>query len=100
MSNRIYRLSFRVNEHELSTIHKRASMANMTHSDYLRHSALNHKINIIKGLDDFNKQLCGIGRNLNQLTRLCNQGRLQCLDLKSIRRSIADIAKSINQLGQ
>ncbi len=99
MSNRNNKLTFRVTDYELSIIHARTAKASMTLSNYLRHTSTNKKINVIDGLSDFTKELRGIGRNLNQLTRLCNQGRIQCLELKGIRNSIATITIAINKLG-
>ena len=99
MSNRNNRLTFRLTDYELSVILSRAKKANMTVSDYLRHTSTNKKINVIDGLSGFTKELRRIGINLNQLTRLCNQGRIQCLELKGIRNNIAAITTAISRLG-
>ena len=98
MSKRDQRLIFRVSENELRRVQKHADRAVMTVSEYLRHASLNKKINVVDGLDEILKELRAIGRNLNQLTRLSNQGRIQCLDLSSIRNRIAKITEKICEL--
>ena len=97
MSNRNKRLIFRVTEHELNTILSKTKKANMTLSNYLRNTSMNKKINVIEGLSDLSTELRRIGGNLNQLTRLCNQGRIQCLELNGIRNSIASINVAISK---
>ncbi len=97
MSNRNRRITFRLNDHENNMLKRRAEMANMSISEFLRNTALNHKIKVIDGLPEFSKELRAIGTNLNQLTRLCNQGRIQCLDLGSIKNKIAKITERISE---
>ena len=97
MSNRNRRITFRLSDHENNVLKRRAEIANMSMSEFLRHTALNHKIKVIDGLPEFSKELRAIGTNLNQLTRLCNQGRIECLDLGSIK---VEIAKIIDQVSE
>ena len=97
MSKREQRLIFRLSDKELRKVQKLADRAGMTVSEYLRYSSTHKKINVVDGLDDFSKELRAVGRNLNQLTRLCNQGKIQCLDLGSIKNKIAKITEKVSE---
>ena len=97
MSKREQRLIFRLSDKELRKVQKLADRAGMTVSEYLRYSSTHKKINVVDGLDDFSKELRAVGRNLNQLTRLCNQGKIQCLDLGSIKNKIAQITEKVSE---
>ncbi len=98
MSKRDLKLSFRVSEHELERITSLSRKANLSLSEYLRHASTHKTINVVEGLGEFSKELRSVGRNLNQLTRLCHQGRIECLDLGSIKRNIAAITEKISEL--
>ncbi len=98
MSNRNHRITFRLNDHENNVLKRRVEMANMSMSEFLRHTALNNKITVIEGLPEFSKELRAIGTNLNQLTRLCNQGRLDYVDLRSTKSKIAEIVDKVSEL--
>ena len=98
MDKKDQRLIFRVSENELHRVQKLADRAGMTVSEYLRYASTHKKINVVDGLDEFSKELRAVGRNLNQLTRLCNQGKIQCLDLGSIRNRFAKMTEKISEL--
>ena len=44
----------------------------MNFTEFITASALNKRITVIEGLDGVLKEQKAIGRNLNQLTTLCN----------------------------
>ena len=64
----------------------------MNFTEFVTNSALNKKIIKIDGLSDVLNEIKAIGRNLNQLTTLCNMGKVICPDLVEIK---ADFAKSV-----
>ena len=68
-------MSIRISEEHLAAIHCKAKQADMTFTDYVTKACLGRQI-IIDGLDDMLRQQKAIGRNLNQLTMLCNMGRV------------------------
>jgi len=98
MSKRDLRVTFRLSDKELKHIDNLATKSNMSLSEYLRQASTNKKIKVVDGLPEFSKELRAVGRNLNQLTRLCNQGKITCLDLGGIKRKVAVITEKIIEL--
>ena len=82
MKNR--KLSIRISEADLQTIHQRAEKANMTLTDYVTACCLGKEIVVIHGLDEVIRQQKGIGRNLNQLTTLANMGKVKVVYLQEL----------------
>lgn len=91
-------INFRVSEKDYNYIKRQSEKANITLTDYLKYSALNKNIYVIDGLDDATRELAKIGNNLNQLTRLCHQGVISCLDLSEIREQVKHIWQLLNLL--
>jgi len=83
---------------EKAAIIKRAKQAGRTTSEFMIDTALNRKIIVIDGLPEMISQLKALGRNLNQLTVLCNMGRLQCIDLDPFTEKLADIHSELARL--
>ena len=69
----------------------------MNFTEFVTNSALNRKIIKIDGLTDLLKEIKAIGRNLNQLTTLCNMGKIVSLDLTDLK---ADYAKAVEALDE
>lgn len=88
--NKLVALRFR--ESDYDKIKVKAEKANMNFTEFVTNSALNKKIIKIDGLPDVLKEIKAIGKNLNQLTTLCNMGKVICPDLVEIK---ADFAKSV-----
>lgn len=77
--NKLVALRFRENEYNL--IKSKADKANMNFTEFVTRSALNKQITIVDGLPKILKEVKAIGRNLNQLTTLCNMGKIICPEL-------------------
>ena len=75
-------MRFRENDYE--TIKKKADKGKMNFTEFVTRSALDKPIIIIDGLDKVLKEQKAIGRNLNQLTMLCNMGKIVCPDLSEM----------------
>lgn len=58
---------------------------------FITASALGKNITVVDGLDKVLAELKAIGKNLNQLTTLCNMGRITCLDLTEIKSSFGKV---------
>lgn len=82
--------TFRVKTSVLNEIRTRAKRASKTVTDYLIYSALDKKIIIIESLSETRKELSRIGNNLNQLTTLCNMGRISAVNLVETRNILSD----------
>ena len=63
-------------------------------SDFVLRTALGKKIIIAEGLQDVVRQQRAIGNNLNQLTRLANQGEVNVIDL----RKLVDEYKAVTEM--
>jgi len=61
-------------------------------------STLNKSIVVVESLGEVLHELKAIGRNLNQLTTLCNMGKIQVLDLGEIKLQFGDLIERISQL--
>lgn len=87
--NRMF--TMRMSENDYAFIKHRADKAKMDMTGYLTASALDKKIVVVDGLDKVLFELKAIGRNLNQLTTLCNMGKIQCLDLSQVRQDFGAV---------
>lgn len=77
-------VAMRFRESDYETIKKKANKAKMNFTEFVTRSALDKPIIIIDGLDKVLKEQKAIGRNLNQLTMLCNMGKIVCPDLSEM----------------
>ncbi len=91
MRKRNLQTNIRMTENEMERIKKKAKSANMTFSNYVITSALNNEIIVIDGIKDFTHQLSKIGTNLNQLTMLCHQGKINCADITTVNKLLNDL---------
>lgn len=78
------RVTIRLTTEQYESICARADAAHMTPSAYIRAAAMRHKVVVIDGLKEFTHELKGMGRNLNQLTILANEGRFSSPDLSGM----------------
>ena len=82
--NKDTRITIRLTPEQYESICTRAETAHMTPSAYIRAAAMRHKVVVIDGLKEFTHELKGMGRNLNQLTILANEGRFNSPDLSGM----------------
>ncbi len=83
------KLSIRISEKNLELIHKKAEKAKLSLTEYVTKSCLGKKIIVIDGLDEIQRQLKGIGANLNRLTKLANVGIIQTESINNLAEQIA-----------
>lgn len=98
MENRTERITFRLTSSELNKIENKARKANMRVSQYVRNSTLDKEIIVIKELEQFSKEIRGIGRNLNQLAILCHQGKVTCPNIDGVERMVEEIWQLLSLL--
>lgn len=91
MRARDKQVNIRITEKEYLRIKKKADMSKKTFSNFVISASLDKNVVVINEVRPFVHQLSKIGNNLNQLTVLCHQGKIQCLDLKETKGSIAGI---------
>ena len=96
--NKEKRLTIRLTPEQYESLSARASTAQMPLSAYVRAAAMRHKIVVVEGLKEITHELKGIGRNLNQLTILANEGRISSLNLSDIIRLLDGIYTRLDAL--
>lgn len=67
-------------------------------SQFVRDSVLEKDIVVIKELQQFSKEIRGIGRNLNQLAILCHQGKITCPNIEHVERKVDEVWRLLNLL--
>ena len=98
MRKRNKTIAIRCTDDEYRRVHRRAQEHKMKLSDYVLRCALGKKIIIAEGLQDVVRQQRAIGNNLNQLTRLANQGEINVIDLKAMVREYSAVTDMISEV--
>lgn len=98
--NKNRHFNFRVNEKEYNKIKSKIEKSKLNTSEYLLKSAMDKEIIVINGLEEIIIQLRKIGNNINQLTKLCNQGRLTSINLEDVKKEMNSIWQLLNLLIQ
>lgn len=98
--NKNRHFNFRVNEKEYNKIKSKIENSKLNTSEYLLRIAMNKEIIVVDGLEEIIIQLRKIGNNINQLTKLCNQGRLTNINLEDVKKEMKSIWQLLNLLIQ
>lgn len=88
----------RFRENDYMAIKRKAEKANMNFTEFVTAAAMNKSITVIDGLGDVLKEQKAIGRNINQLTMLCNMGKIVCPDLGELKNQYADVLTALNDI--
>lgn len=91
MRKRNVTITVRCTEDERQRIYDKARQHNLKLSDYVLRSALGKKIVVAEGLDEVIRQQKAIGNNINQLTRLANEGKLKAVQLGEVQTALYSI---------
>ena len=92
------KLSIRISEKDLRTLHHKADKAKLSITDYVTKACLGKQIFVINGLDEVIRQQKAVGRNLNQLTTLCNIGKVNCVNLQPLVDEYAKLNQTLTEL--
>ena len=95
-----YRITVRLSPEELNSIEAKAETAHMALSTYIRACALRHKVVVVESVKECNSELKAIGRNLNQLTVLAHEGRIQLVNLDGVESALEKNYIGIQQLAE
>ncbi|MBQ9870255.1 MAG: MobC family plasmid mobilization relaxosome protein [Ruminococcus sp.] len=98
MRTRDVTITIRCTRDERDRIRERASSRGLKLSDFVLRSALGKKIVVVDGFWELSKQLKAVGNNLNQLTRLCNEGRVKVAELKECNKTLFDIYGRLGEI--
>ena len=99
-NNKTKMVAMRFCQSDYDAIYKKATKANMNFTEFVTASAMNKSVNVINGLDEVFKEQKHIGRNINQLTTLCNMGKITCPDLTEIKIQFADIITKLDEIAR
>lgn len=88
----------RFRENDYMAIKRKAEKANMNFTEFVTAAAMNKPVTVINGLSDVLKEQKAIGRNINQLTMLCNMGKIICPDLGELKNQYADVLTALNNI--
>ncbi len=92
------KLSIRISESDLEKIHQKSTKAKLSLTDYVTRCCLGKQIFVIDGLDELIRQQKAIGRNLNQLTTLCNMGKVNVINLAELTNQYTETNKLLTDL--
>ena len=92
------KLSIRISGEDLQTLHHKAAKANLHLTEYITKCSLGKQIVVIDGLDEVIHQQKAIGRNLNQLTKLCNMGKVDCVNLQPLTDEYSKLNQTLTEL--
>ena len=91
-------IAMRFRESDYTAIKNKAEKANMNFTEFVTAAALNKPITVINGLSDVLKEQKAIGRNINQLTTLCNMGKIVCPDLQELKQQYVEVLATLNEI--
>ena len=92
------KMSIRISESDLAAVHRKAGQARLSFTDYITRACLGRQIVVIDGLDEVIQQQKAIGRNLNQLTMLCNMGRISVANLSALTAQYASVSEKLSEI--
>lgn len=93
-------VAIRFCESDYNSIKSKAENANMNFTEFVTRAALKHKIIHMDGLNETAKEVKAIGRNLNQLTTLCNMGKIDCPDLIEMKKEYAKSVLALEEIAR
>lgn len=91
-------IAMRFRESDYAAIKRKAEKANMNFTEFVTAAAMNKPITVINGLENVLKEQKAIGKNLNQLTTLCNMGKVVCPDLRELKEQYTEVLTTLNEI--
>lgn len=91
-------LTARLTPAEKAAIERKAQQANMTVTDYIVKCALGKNVRQIDELSPVLSELKAQGRNLNQLTKLANMGRISLVDAENFTEAYTNLYGLIEEI--
>ena len=88
-------INFRTTQEDYEKIKRRADSAGLNLTAYITTMALDGKIIFVPGVHEAAYELSKIGGNLNQLTRLCHEGRITCPELSEMKTEVKNVWQSL-----
>lgn len=101
MRKRVHQIKFRLDDEELSLLRRKLRESNLPMAEYFRRLLVHGEITIYpkESAADLQKQVKGVGRNVNQITRLAHiSGKVSLETLRQISAAQAKIEQQIERL--
>ena len=101
MRKRVHQVKFRLDDEELSLLRRKLRESNLPMAEYFRRLLVHGAIKIYpqEFAADLQKQVKGVGRNVNQITRLAHiSGKVSLETLRQISAAQAKIEQQIERL--
>ena len=101
MRKRVHQITFRLDDEELSLLRRKLRESNLPMAEYFRRLLVYGEIKIYpkESAADLQKQVKGVGRNVNQITRLAHiSGKVSLETLRQISAAQAKIEQQIERL--
>ena len=93
-----YFLHARVAGWEKHYIKTKAKKAHMTESEFVRMAAMGKEVTVIEGVNELLTELRRQGNNLNQLTVMARQGKIDMVDFEPFMEVYANTWQTLNSL--
>lgn len=93
-----YFLRARVPEWEKRYVQDKAAKAHMSESEFLRYTAFDKQITVVEGAGEILTELRYQGNNLNQLTVMARQGRIEVVNMEPFMEVYERIWQTLNSL--
>lgn len=91
-------IAFRVTEAERKRGNANIRRSGLSQQEYLPSAALGQTIQVVEELKPILSELRACGRNLNQLTVLAHEGRIQTVDLRETSGTLGRTYEAVNAL--
>lgn len=89
--NKDKRKELRLTAEDYSEIWRRALMAGLDMSEYIRRAALGKEIIVLEGLPELARQLGKVGGNLNQAVLLLRERKIENIHLAALQEEVKHI---------
>ena len=93
-------VAFRVTPAERRQINAKVRRSGLSQQEYLLKSALNEPIYVMEELKPILTELRAWGKNLNQLTTLAHQGRVQTAYLQELTAALGRTYEAVSELAE
>ena len=94
-------ISFFVSEEEYNALQIKLKSSKMKQSDFIRLSVMDKQIINVEGIQELTVELKRIGNNINQLTRLAHEGKINgAYEIVEAQKELKEIWQLLNCLIQ
>ena len=93
-------IHIKLSEDNYRKLKRKSKELEITQTEFIERFISNGQIIVINDLVEMQRQLRYIGNNLNQLTKLSHEGRIESLNLAEVKKEVNKIWQLLNLLIQ